>query len=110
MDLIKIIANNVRIQRQKLGWSQEKLAEKSGISQRYISKIENDGVDVGATTIEKLSHALGTTPAQIVSVGEVRVTGEDAIHDVDAAIDALKSFRKKIVIDKKLTIKPVAKK
>lgn len=37
---IKIIQNNIKLYRKQAGFTQEKLAEISGISQDYLSEIE----------------------------------------------------------------------
>lgn len=60
------IGVEVRSQRARLGWTQEKLAARSGISEQSISAIENGERDVKATTATKLADALGVTVGQLV--------------------------------------------
>lgn len=48
----------VRDARQKQGWSQAQLGEKSGLSRPTIARIEGNN-DVKTATIAKVAHALG---------------------------------------------------
>ncbi len=51
--------------REKLGMNQVELAEKAGISQSHVCRLET-GVHVPTSvTIEKIANALGTSPSQI---------------------------------------------
>ena len=46
---------NVKRMRLKKNWSQEDLAERSGIGQQYISQLENGQREPGLRTIEALA-------------------------------------------------------
>lgn len=50
----------IRQARKKLGWSQEQLAQKAGVSRPTVARVET-GNDVTTTTIIKLARALGLT-------------------------------------------------
>lgn len=51
--------NYVKYKRMKLGWSQDKLAEKSGVSRSTIHVIEENGeIDVKLSTLKALAKAL----------------------------------------------------
>ena len=56
------IGNLIKAGRTRCGMSQKQLAEKSGISENYISMIER-GVQksVTVTTLEQIAAALGAT-------------------------------------------------
>ena len=56
-DLLKILGANIKQQRQRLEWSQEKLAEKINISITFLSDVENGKKCVSLTTLLKLSNA-----------------------------------------------------
>lgn len=58
MSLIHIFANNVRKYRIKNGFSQEKLAELSGLHRTYISAIEREQRNISIENIEKIANAL----------------------------------------------------
>lgn len=52
--------NKLKEYREKLGLSQEELAEKSGVSRTTISDLENNKKEVTTNiTLEKLAEALG---------------------------------------------------
>lgn len=52
-DILKIIGNNLRAERNRLGLSQDKFAEKTGLQREHISKIERGLIDmrVSATLV-----------------------------------------------------------
>lgn len=61
-DSLRLIARRIRFLRQQKGWSQAHLSKKSGVSQKTISNIENEGGGRESTTldkVEKLAQAFG---------------------------------------------------
>ena len=56
----------VRITRRKRLMTQEGLAQTAGISQKALSKIENDEVEPRVSTLRKLADALGIEPADLL--------------------------------------------
>ncbi|MBX3314594.1 MAG: helix-turn-helix domain-containing protein [Actinobacteria bacterium] len=50
--------DSIRARRTDLGWTQAELAERSGVSQADISRIENGQLDARWSTIHRLSEAL----------------------------------------------------
>ncbi|MDB5681889.1 MAG: transcriptional regulator [Sphingomonas bacterium] len=53
------LANNLRDERARLGWTQAELAERVGVSRKTINTVEN-GVFVPSTTLAlKLAAAIG---------------------------------------------------
>ena len=50
-------------------WTQEQLAERSGISATNISLLENDRVDIGKKRAEALARAFNIHPAIIMFPG-----------------------------------------
>lgn len=56
--LRKIFGKNVKYYRFKNNMTQEKLAELTDLSPRYISNIENGGGNVSLDTIELIAEAL----------------------------------------------------
>ncbi|WP_430447304.1 helix-turn-helix domain-containing protein [Sphingorhabdus contaminans] len=59
-------ANTARIRREK-GLTQEALAEKSGLSQQYISGLENGLRNPTIVTLYELATALGVSHVDLVS-------------------------------------------
>lgn len=66
MDIIKNIALNVRINRELKGYSQEYLAEKSGLHRTYISGIERQRRNPTASIIQDLAIALDVEPSDLL--------------------------------------------
>ncbi len=67
MDMRKLVgANTARIRREK-GLTQEALAEKSGLSQQYISGLENGLRNPTIVTLYELATALGVSHVDLVS-------------------------------------------
>ena len=58
---IKHPGHSIRARRVELGWTQADLAERSGVSQADISRIENGRLDARWSTIQRLSEALEST-------------------------------------------------
>ncbi|MBO4629974.1 MAG: helix-turn-helix transcriptional regulator [Treponema sp.] len=54
-----IVSENIKSLRKKLGWSQELLAEKTGVSAPYITQIEVGKRTPSLDIVEKLASALG---------------------------------------------------
>jgi transcriptional regulator with XRE-family HTH domain len=62
------IGRRVRDERVKRFWTQERLASAAGISQKALSKIENDEVEPRFSTILKLAEALGIEPSKLADI------------------------------------------
>ncbi len=60
--LRNIVAENVRVERLRKGWSQEELAEKAGLHRNYVGAIERAEVNFGIENVAKLSVALQIPP------------------------------------------------
>ncbi len=54
-----ILSENIKTLRKKLGWSQEQLAERTGVSAPYITQIEVGKRTPSLDIVEKLATALG---------------------------------------------------
>lgn len=65
-ELNKNIADNIRQIRAKNRISQDELAEKSGISQQYICKIENEKVNPSIHILYKIASSLDVTINDLV--------------------------------------------
>jgi len=61
------LSANVVALRSRLGWSQEQLAEQSGLHRTYISGIERGVRNPTLSIIARLASALGVTPAALLA-------------------------------------------
>ena len=57
----------VRKRRHGVGWSQEELAERSGLHRTYISDLERGARNVSLETIGKIAQALGVPISDLFS-------------------------------------------
>ena len=56
--VLQKLGHNIKVERVKLDYSQEKLAEAAGIQMQHLSKIENGDSDIKFTTLLALLNAL----------------------------------------------------
>ena len=56
----------IRMLRELKEWTQEVLAEISGINAKNISLLENNKIDIGKKRTEQLANAFGVHPAIIM--------------------------------------------
>lgn len=66
MDMRRVVGENVRKARLAKGLTQEKLAELSGLTQQYISELENGKQNPTVITLYELGQQLGATVADLV--------------------------------------------
>ncbi len=65
-----LLARRLRALRFVRGWSQEALAEASGLHRTYISEIERAACNVGLDNLEKLAVGLEVELGDLFSEGE----------------------------------------
>ena len=85
----------IKQKRESLGIGQTDLANKIGVSKQTLYKYENDIItNIPSDVIEKLSHALGCTPAYIM--------GWDDNEDIKSFIkkfQALSQDQQQLIMD-----------
>ena len=59
MDMRKLVGDNCARIRKERGWTQEELAERTGLSQQYLSDLERGKRNPTIVTIYEISLALG---------------------------------------------------
>jgi transcriptional regulator with XRE-family HTH domain len=62
----KIVARNVRARREKLGWSQEKLAERANMHWTYISGVERSKYNISLDSLVRIAKAIGCEPYELL--------------------------------------------
>jgi predicted transcriptional regulator len=84
-----ITAEDIRRLRKQFRLTQKKLAEKAGVSQSLIARIENKTVDPRLSTIKKIIDAL-------VFTKEEKITAQDIMHTPVISIEVLDTVRKAV--------------
>lgn len=66
-ETLQLIAKNLRQGRQRLGLSQEELADRAGLHRTYIGAVERAQKNLTIGSLERLADALGCTVVGMVS-------------------------------------------
>jgi transcriptional regulator with XRE-family HTH domain len=66
MDLKEIMAMNLRRKRHDQQMTQEELAERAGLSARYVGAIERGDVAASVTVLGQIADALGVEPGDLL--------------------------------------------
>jgi transcriptional regulator with XRE-family HTH domain len=66
MNLTEVMATNVRRARHVGKMTQEELADRAGLSARYLGSIERAEVSVTITILERVAKALGIDPGELI--------------------------------------------
>lgn len=66
MDLKEIMARNLRRARHDKKLTQEELAERAGLSMRYVGAIERGDVSASVTVLGQIADALGIEPGELL--------------------------------------------
>ena len=64
--ILNLIAENIRLQRLKNRLTQEQLAEKAGLSTKYINSIESKKVNPSIVVVANICHALNLDLGKIL--------------------------------------------
>ncbi len=67
MDMRKLVGDNCARIRKARGWTQEELAERSGLSQQYLSDLERGKRNPTIVTIYELAQAFGVSHLELVT-------------------------------------------
>jgi transcriptional regulator with XRE-family HTH domain len=90
----EVLASNLKKYRQARGWSQAKLAEKTGTSTQYIGMLEIMGKFPSSRMLHKLAAALGIDPTELFykevdPQTVLRNSQKAAIEDIGEALNKL---------------------
>lgn len=72
MEIRSRVGLNVRQAREARGWSQEELADRSGLHRTYVSGVERGVRNPTVTVLEKLAVALGLAPGRLLDEAQTR--------------------------------------
>ena len=70
MDLKEIMARNLRRTRHDKKLTQEELADRAGLSLRYVGSIERGDVSASVTVLGRIAEALGVEPAELLKISD----------------------------------------
>ena len=68
------LARRIRLLRTRRGWSQEVLAELSGLNRSYIGAIERGEHNIGLDNIERIARALEVPVDRLLAAEPITVT------------------------------------
>lgn len=63
----EVVATNLRLARNRVGMSQESLADQAGVDRTLVSMIERGKGNPTVLTLAKFAAVLGTTPAELIT-------------------------------------------
>ena len=66
-DILKKFGQKVKQLRQEKNWTQENLAEKTGLHRTYIGSIERNERNVSILNIERIAEAFGLTASELLN-------------------------------------------
>lgn len=66
MELKDVLAMNLRLLRQERDITQEELADRTGLSMRYVGSIERARVSASITVLERLAIAMEVDPCDLI--------------------------------------------
>ncbi len=66
MDAVAYIGERLKDLRFRAGLTQQELADRAGVTQTTVARIERDAVQPEVTTIRKLAQALGKAPGDLL--------------------------------------------
>jgi transcriptional regulator with XRE-family HTH domain len=73
MDLKEVMATNLRRVRHDKQMTQEELAERAGLSARYIGAIERADVSASVTVLGQIADALAVEPGELLQQSRRKV-------------------------------------
>ena len=72
MDLKEAMATNLRRERHAKEMTQEELADRAGLSSRYLGSIERGEVSASVTVLGRLAEALRVSPCELIAQPQPR--------------------------------------
>jgi transcriptional regulator with XRE-family HTH domain len=66
MDMRRLVGRNIARVRREKGLTQEQVAERSGISQQYLSGLERGNRNPSIVTLYEIAQALGVSHVDLV--------------------------------------------
>ncbi len=70
VDFLGSVGGTVRAHREQRGWTRRELAERSGVSERFLAQLEVGDGNISLRRFSEVAHALGTSPAVLLAAAE----------------------------------------
>jgi len=104
----KILALNLKLNRQKCGLTQEKLAEKAGISANYLSMVEISKKFPTPEMLDRLAEALNIDTIQLF---DISTTPEERnlFHLEESIIENIHKHQQQVIAEIKKTVRNAIK-
>jgi len=103
MGIREILALNLKLNRQKCGLSQEKLAEKAGISANYLSMVEISKKFPTPEMLDRLAEALNIDTIQLFNVSNT--PEEKALLNLEKSVlDNINKKQQQVISEIKRTV------
>ncbi len=96
MALGKTVAKNVKAIRLRQGISQQQLANKTGLTVRYISRLENTAPNVTLEVLERLAGGLNCLAGELLGDGGPDLGLKKSTEMLDQTIKFLQSLRSRM--------------
>ncbi len=93
----KLLARNIKLNRTRIGWSQETLAELSGLHRSYIGAIERGEHNIGLDNIERLANTFSIHVLELI--GGQPVTEHPAMKMDARKSQTTHTIHKRILIE-----------
>lgn len=99
----EILAENIKEKRKKKGLTQEKLAEKAGMSLQYLAMLELASKFPSGDMLERLANALDIETYELLAIApsannELEILRSDIIYEVKALNETLaEEVTKKVI-------------
>ena len=93
------LGNYIREKRQCAGMSQERLAEKSGLSPNTVSRIEGGQMAMSMETFRKIVKALGLDANVLLGATELTEGDEEELQGLFCRMRYLKQRERKVVLE-----------
>ena len=85
-DILSVLGNNIRKYRKDFGWTQQQLAEKSGISVPFMTQIELGRKSASLEVIQGIALALGVHYRQLFDEPDFATPPAHNLHSLEKRI------------------------
>lgn len=86
----EVVSKNIRQLRIEMGWSQDELARRSGLSLRVISRLETEPHNMTIKTLDSIAKALEVTHSRLFSGSIVHRNRAEIISEIRVLLEELR--------------------